>query len=139
MNKENTEVKKEKQYISKEEMQKIKKSDYYREDLAEYIGKKFVIECSFYEFKPYKEDRYKVCLRDAVVMDSDKGPQRKAGFENIEHIWVSMKKDVRVDTMKPLRVIGIPYEYAHQCGKTWVRNIGMNVIYVSQNTLSGII
>ena len=47
----------EKKWYTPEELQNLPKSDFYREELAEYIGQKIVMNVPYYEFKPFKVAR----------------------------------------------------------------------------------
>ena len=123
----------EKKWYSKEEMQEIPKSDFYREELAQFLGKKIVMDVPFYEFKPYKEDKDRVCLRQGKVIGIGDDPFLSVdSILTIEHIWVAIRKCVKIDSHKPIRVIGIPYEYPHKCGNKIIKNIGLNVRFVTQ-------
>ena len=124
-------------WYTQEEMKQIRKSDFYREDLAQYLGQEILLDCPFYEFKPYKEDKNRACLRHAEIIGvgDDKLPDGDPVLK-IEHIWVAIKKTVKIDSRKPIRIVGIPYEYAHKCGTKLVKNVGLNVRYVTQRCFS---
>lgn len=122
-----------KKWYTEEEMKKIRKSDYYRENLAQHIGKMITIDVPSCELQPYKEDKDRACLRDAKVVRIGETILPAASVLEVEHIWVKVKKSLGIDPDEPLRVIGIPYEYAHTCGRKLVRNIGLNVLHVKQN------
>ena len=123
---------KEKRWYSKEEMASIRKSDFYRENLAQYLGETIVMDVPYYEFKPFKEDKNKACLRQAEVIQIGDDILTDDVILKIEHIWVAIKKCVKIDSHKPIRVFGISYEYAHKCGNQIVKNVGLNVRYVTQ-------
>ena len=123
---------KEKRWYTKEEMASIRKSDFYRENLAQHLGETIVMDVPYYEFKPFKEDKNKACLRQAEVIQIGEDILSDDVILKIEHIWVAIKKCVKIDSHKPIRVFGIPYEYAHKCGNQIIKNVGLNVRYVTQ-------
>ena len=130
MTKKNTANKK---FYTVEEMKKIRKSDFYREDLARYIGQNVVMEVSFYSFTPYCKGINKACLKGAQVVNINKTDLDRNDFVNVDHIWVLISKNVKIDPYKPIRIEGVPYEYAHKCGKRVFRNVGLDVCRVTQN------
>ncbi len=121
--------------LTPEEVKQFRKSDFYRESLEQYVGDTVVIDVPYYEFKPYKEDKDKACLRDAKVIKI--GGQNLDGetLIEIEHIWVAVGKTstAKIDSRKPLRVTGTLYEYPKRCGNCVVRNIGLHVRHIAQN------
>ena len=123
----------EKKWYTQAELQNFPKSDFYREELAQYLGQKIVLNVPYYEFKPFKEDKDKVCLRQGKVIGIGDNPLSENPIMTIEHIWVAIKKCVKIDSRKPIRVIGIPYEYPRKCGSKIVRNVGLNVRFVTQS------
>ena len=125
-----------KKWYTEEDMKKIQKSDFYREDLSLHLGKKITMDVPFYEFKHFKDDKDKVCLRQGKVIKSGDVSLAADQIFTIEHIWVAMKKSVKIDSRKPIRVIGFPYEYAHGCGNQIVKNVGLSVCYVTQSCFS---
>ncbi len=122
----------EKKWFTEQEMLEIPKSDFYREELAQHLGKKIVMDVPYYEFKPYKEDKDKACLRHGKVISIGDDPLSVDTILTIEHIWVAIKKCVKIDSRKPIRVIGIPYEYPHKCGNKIIKNVGLRVCFVTQ-------
>ena len=58
----------EKHWYTEEEMKNMKKSDFYRENLAQLLGKKIVMDAPYYQFEPYKEDKDRACFRRAKVV-----------------------------------------------------------------------
>ena len=125
-------------WYTKEEMQKIQKSDYYREDLAKHLGKKITMDVPYYEFKPFKEDKNKACLRQCKVIGIGDNPLSVSPIMTVEHIWVAIKKSVKIDARKPIRVVGVPYEYPHQCGNKILKNVGLNVFFVTQTCFTAV-
>ena len=121
-----------KKWLTPEEVKQFKKSDFYREDLAQHIGKTIVVDVPYYEFKPYKEDKDKACFRSAKVIQIGDENLEGSAVISIEHIWVAVTKKVKIDAHKPLRAIGTLYEYPKQQGNITVRNVGFNVRYVTQ-------
>ena len=122
-----------KKWFTPDELQELPKSDFYREELAQYLGQRITMNVPYYEFKPFKEDKDKVCLRQGKVIGIGDDPLSADPIMTIEHIWVAIKKCVRIDSRKPIRVIGIPYEYPRKCGNKVVRNVGLNVRFVTQS------
>ncbi len=124
-----------KAWLTPEEVKQFRKSDFYRENLEQYVGDTVVVDVPYYEFKPYKSSEDKACLRNAkVIKIGDKNLDGEALIE-IEHIWVAVGKvsSAKIDSRKPLRVIGTLYEYPKRCGNCVVRNIGLNVRHIAQN------
>ena len=121
-----------KRWYTPEEMKQIRKSDFYREDLASLLGKQIIIDAPYYEFKPFTDDKNRACLRKAEVIGAENYYFREDRILTIDHIWVAIQKNVKIDARKPLRIFGIPYEYAHHCGSQIVRNVGLKVGYVTQ-------
>ena len=124
-------VKNAKHWYTEEEMKNMKKSDFYRENLAQHLGEVVVMDVPFYMFQPYKENLNRACFWQAKVVKV--GDQILDPFMGIEHIWCAIKKGIKIDPRKPLRVVGIPYEYPHKCGRTVVKNVGLRVLTVTQN------
>ena len=120
-------------WYSQEELRKLPKSDYYREDLSRYLGQKITMDVPYYEFKPYKEDKNKACLRQGKVVGVGDDMPSANPIMTIDHVWVAIKKCVKIDSRKPIRVIGIPYEYPRKCGSKIVRNVGLNVKFITQS------
>ena len=132
------EVEKVKKWYTDEELQNIQKSDFYREDLSLHLGKQITMDVPYYEFKYFKENKNKACLRQAKVIQIGDDSLSVDQIFTIEHIWVAIKKCVKIDSRKPIRVIGIPYEYAHKCGKQIVKNVGLSICHVTQSCFSPI-
>ena len=107
------------------------KNDFYRDNLAQHLGEIVVMDVPYYQFEPYKEDKDRACFRRAKVVKV--GDQMLEPFLGIEHIWCAIKKGFKIDSRKPLRVVGIPYEYSHQCGRTVVKNVGLRVLTLTQD------
>lgn len=123
----------EKKWYSQEEVREFPKSDFYREELAQYLGQQIVMNVPYYEFKPFKEDKNRACLRQGKVIGIGDDPLSADPIMTIEHIWVAIKKCVKIDSRKPIRVIGISYEYPRKCGNKIVRNVGLKVSFVTQS------
>lgn len=47
----------EKKWYTPDELQELPKSDFYREELAQYLGQRITMNVPYYEFKPFKEDK----------------------------------------------------------------------------------
>ena len=132
---ENIENKKEntKKYLTPEEVKQFQKSEFYRDELERYVGETVVVDVPYDEFKPFKEDKDKACFRSAKVVQIGDENLSGSAIIQIEHIWVIVKKTVKIDSRKPLRAIGTLYEYPKQQGDKTVRNVGLNIRYVTQN------
>ena len=57
-----------KAWLTPEEVKQFRKSDFYRENLEQYVGDTVVVDVPYYEFKPYKSSEDKACLRNAKVI-----------------------------------------------------------------------
>ena len=114
------------------EMKDIQKSRYYREEMAPFLGKEITLDFPWYKFKLFTEDKNRACLRSGKIIKVGEELLTANTVPEIEHIWAAISKSVQIDPHFPIRVTGIPYEYAHKCGKTIVRNIGLNVRHVTQ-------
>ena len=119
--------------VSEKDLEKIQKSWYYRDYLAPYLGNCITIDVPSYEVKPYMKNWNLFCFRQAKVVKVGEMPLDEDALIGIEHIWVSVDKNVKVNENKPIRAVGTPYEYAHRCGKRMVKNIGLNVRYLTQD------
>lgn len=123
----------------KENTKNVKKSTWYREDLSHHIGKMITLECSFYTMKPFNNNMVRVCLLDPLIVGSEAKTIEQHGLPTVDHMWVLISRSIKIDPFKPLRIHGIPYEYAHKCGEKLIKNVSIRVTKLSQNTVTSVI
>ena len=113
---------------SMEESRQFPKSSWYREDLAQLLGTYITLECKNYEIEKYSGRANKAVLRNSRIKHINKSALKNTRIPDIEHLWVLLNPALNIDKLKPLKLTGVLYEYAHKN----VRNIGMRVVGINQ-------
>ena len=113
---------------SMEESRQFPKSSWYREDLAQLLGTYITLECKNYEIEKFSGRANKAVLRNSRIKHINKSALKNTRIPDIEHLWVLLNPALNIDKLKPLKLTGVLYEYAHKN----VRNIGMRVVGINQ-------
>ena len=108
----------------------LPKSPWFREPLAQFIGKKVTIEVPYYSIAWMSDSAAKLYLLDPIVMASDQSFDPLQGNNRFDHLKMTVQR--KINPMKPLRIIGYAYSYVRNLHGVHIWNIGIAPIYVSQ-------